>query len=380
MTRSPDELENRIRRVLDQTARQLPVRPVAWHEPPATRRRRLPRPTLRSVGALTAVLVALAIVAGALIALGHQPHNPSPSPGGSPLPAAPPVSVRPHLSPTESRYITAASRTTAARDHACRNVTTPELTNGSPSRALTSRFAILRRPPTAAGRLRRLLHDRHAYGPARNEGVGQELYLNQIRLARTAFGARFYVIPAENVSGARGVPARCRHEQVVALNHHVSRLPRHQRNQIAAAQTRYLAYLRYLARHPAGVCATFVPAGARRLDLADNLGCATLADFGRWGVLADADAVLPHATVFWTVVPDGVAKVTWGFATGTGGLKHPVHLTARPVNNVAIAKVPYSTPHRSGFPSIIELTSANGDVIKKIHVTPNMITLCGYGC
>jgi hypothetical protein len=35
-----------------------------------------------------------------------------------------------------------------------------------------------------------------------------ELYLNQIRLARTAFGARFYVIPAGNVSGQRDVPAR----------------------------------------------------------------------------------------------------------------------------------------------------------------------------
>lgn len=96
-------------------------------------------------------------------------------------------------------------------------------------------------------------------------------------------------------------------------------------------------------------------------------------------MLADADAVLPDATVFWTVVPDGVTKVTWGFAAGTGGLTHPVNIAARPVNNVAIAKVPYPTPHRSGFPAIIELTGANGDVIKKINATPNMTTLCGYG-
>ncbi|MGH3631082.1 MAG: hypothetical protein ACRDRL_27020 [Sciscionella sp.] len=283
MTRSQDQLEERIRRVLDDAARQLPVRPVAWHEPPASAGRQRLRPNLRGIGALAAVLVALAIGGAALIVLGHQHRNPTPSPGGGPLPPAPAVALKPHLSRTESRYITAAWRATAARDRVCREGATPELTNGSPSRALTSHFAILRRPPTTAARFQRLLHNRHAYGPATEGRVGQELYLNQIRLARTAFGARFYVIPAGNVSGARGVPARCAREQVAALNHQIAHLAAHRRSEIRAAQARYLDYLRYLTLHPGGICATFVPAGARQLDLADNLGCGTLTYFGRSG-------------------------------------------------------------------------------------------------
>jgi hypothetical protein len=117
---------------------------------------------------------------------------------------------------------------------------------------------------------------------------------------------------------------------------------------------------------------------ARRLDLADNLGCATLADFGRWGVLADADAPLPHAAVFWTVVPDGVAQVTWQFPARTGGLTHRTSITAHTVNNVAIAKAPHR--EQSGFPSTIVLRASDGHIITKTNVTPRMPTLCGYGC
>jgi hypothetical protein len=80
----------------------------------------------------------------------------------------------------------AARRATAARDRACRPAPGPELTVGSPSRALTSRFMILRRPVTRAGRLRTLLHNNSAYGPPATIGnFSQELYLNQIHLAHS---------------------------------------------------------------------------------------------------------------------------------------------------------------------------------------------------
>lgn len=379
MNGSQEEFEDRIRRALDQAARQLQVRPVAWQGPlPA--QRRLARPDLGSVVALAAVLVALLIGAGALVVLGRQQRHHGVSPSGNPLPPAPAAAFEPHLSRTESHYIVAAWRATTARDHSCRPAG-PELTTGSADRGLTSRFAILRGSPTRADRLRALLHNKSAYGPLATVGnFNQEIYLNQIHLARTAFGARFYVIPAGNVTGQRGVPARCGPEQVAALHHQVAHLPRPQRTRILAAQRRYLADVRYLALHPEGICATFVPSGARQLDLADNLGCATLADFGRWGVLADADALLPHAAVFWTVVPDGVAQVTWQFAASTGGLTHAVSITNRPVNNIAIARAPYHAPNESGFPSTIVLLGWDGHVIKKTTVTPNMITLCGYGC
>jgi hypothetical protein len=82
---------------------------------------------------------------------------------------------------------------------------------GSPSHTISSRFAILRQPVTPAGRLPTLRH--HNLLPQRLAGgevvYNQELYLNEIRLARSAFGASFYVIPPGNVSIQRDVPARC---------------------------------------------------------------------------------------------------------------------------------------------------------------------------
>lgn len=93
MTRSEPELEDRIRRVLDQAARQLPVRPVAWRQPPPSARPRLSRPNVGTVAALAAVLVALVIAGGALIVLGNQHHTPTPSPGGSPHPPPVPMTL-----------------------------------------------------------------------------------------------------------------------------------------------------------------------------------------------------------------------------------------------------------------------------------------------
>ncbi|MGI8712431.1 MAG: hypothetical protein ACR2NR_04465 [Solirubrobacteraceae bacterium] len=232
---------------------------------------------------------------------------------------------------------------------------------------MTSKFAILRRPTTPADSLHSLLH----WSP------GAQLYVNQIRQARSAFGANFYVIPAGNASGQRGVPARCGPEEVAALKRHLSHAPRREHVRILAAQSRYLAYLRYLALHAEGICAgyrTATPASSHSLQ------CATVASFERWGVLVDASVYLGHAAVFWTVVPDGVATVTLRFVPGGGPLRHTVTTTVRPVNNVVVAQEPYKAPDQSGFPSTIVLRASDGQAIKQIAVTPNMPTLCGYGC
>jgi hypothetical protein len=291
--------------------------------------------------------------------------------------------VKPHITHTESKYYGTAWRATVTRDRACSGFAGPTFTTGSPSRALTSRFSILRRPATPADKLPALLH--HNLPPQRLPGgeavYNWELYLNQIRLARSAFGASFYVIPAGNVTTQREVPARCGPEQAAALKRRLSHshLPRGERGRILAAQARYLAYLRYLALHPEGICASYFPSHARKFDVADNLpNCATLADFGRWGVLVDASVYLDHAAVFWTVVPDGVARVTLRFTQPNG---RPLATTAvRPVNNVVVAREPYDAPYQSGFPTTIVLRAADGHEIKNITVTPNMPTLCGYGC
>jgi hypothetical protein len=59
--------------------------------------------------------------------------------------------------------------------------------------------------------------------------------------------------------------------------------------------------------------------------------------------------------------------------------KQIIAITARPLNNVVIAKEPYNAPTGSGFPSTIVLRTASGRVLKKIAVTAGMPTL-GYGC
>src|SRR5947209_3560014 len=73
-------------------------------------------------------------------------------------PSIRPSPVRPHLTQTERKYYGAAWRATVARDHACDGSQGPTFATGSLSRALSSRFAILRRPATPAGRLPALLH------------------------------------------------------------------------------------------------------------------------------------------------------------------------------------------------------------------------------
>lgn len=368
MTQSPENLEDRLRRVLDQAARKLEVPRAAWQGPSPTRpRRRLPRSGFGGIVALVSAVITVLIAVLAVALIGHQQPKPTARRHHNPLPSPPGVAFEPQLSPTDSRYIGAAGRATFARDPACRGLRGPELTNGSPSRALTSMFAILRGPTTPAASLHGLLH----------WSAGAQLYLNQIHAARSAFGASFFVMPAGNVSGQRGVPARCSAEQIAALRGQLSHVPQRQRAGILAAQSRYLAYVRYLALHADGVCAGY-PATPRAGS--GGLMCATVAEFQRWGVLVDASVYLDHAAVFWTVVPDGVATVTLRFVPHGSTLTHTVTTTVRPVNNVVVAKEPYDPRHSSGFPSAILLRAPDGHIIQKTTVTPNMPTVCGYGC
>jgi hypothetical protein len=132
-----------------------------------------------------------------------------------------------------------------------------------------------------------------------------------------------------------------------------------------------------LAQHAEGVCAGY-PDPTRTGG--GGLIRATVAEFERWGVLVDASVYLDHAAVFWTVVPDGVATVTLRFSPDGSEPAHTVTTTVQPINNVVVATEPFDAPNTSGFPSTIVLRDAGGHVIKKTTVTPNMPTVCGYGC
>jgi hypothetical protein len=304
MTGGQEDFEARLRRVLAAKAGQLQVAPAHWRGPsPVTRRRRVPRPDSGGILALAGVLVAAVIAVFAVALLGHRHSGMSGRTTSNPLPPPPAAALYPHMSRSDLNQVGAAARTVFAHDRACRGFHGPETTTGSPSRSLVSMFGILRHPSGSAGDLGQLLH----WSP------GAQLYVNQVHRARSAYKASFYVLPAGNVSGQRGVPARCGPEEVAALERQLSTAPRRRRARILAGQRRYLAYLRYLAVHAEGLCAGF-----RTTNQAggDGLACATVADFERWGVLVDASVYLDHAAVFWTVVPDGVASVTLRFVAG----------------------------------------------------------------
>jgi hypothetical protein len=47
---------------------------------------------------------------------------------------------------------------------------------------------------------------------------------------------------------------------------------------------------------------------------------------------------------------------------------------------MVVIREPLNATNRSGFPSTIVLRAATGRIIKNLAVTPEMPTLCGYGC
>ena len=118
-----------------------------------------------------------------------------------------------------------------------------------------------------------------------------------------------------------------------------------------------------------------VAPGEPPLEAGTTFSCATVADFERWGVLADANLVIDNRPTCWTPVPDRVASVTLRYATAAAP-SQTATLTLRPVNNVVIA----IEPKAATFPSGIVLRAADGSVVRRITTTPEMPTLCGFGC
>jgi hypothetical protein len=85
MTRSQEDLEDRVRRVLDQAAKEIPISPATWHGPrPGAPPRRLPRLGVSNVTALAGIAVAVVVAIVAVSSL-HGPagglrHHPGATP------------------------------------------------------------------------------------------------------------------------------------------------------------------------------------------------------------------------------------------------------------------------------------------------------------
>ncbi|HXO09129.1 MAG TPA: hypothetical protein VN880_13905, partial [Solirubrobacteraceae bacterium] len=197
-----DDLEEQLRKA----AR---VRAAGKRQEPARRGERPVRAGLRAAPVLAAIVVALAVVGGALL-LAHagtrRPLASTTPPAGGGVGAIIANTPKRQLV-RELAYISAATRETL-RSPTCRldQPTGVSIVHGSPSQSLTSVLAVLNRPRTPADRL----------NPELLAGT-PDVYAGHLRLALSAGGASYFVVPARYDRSAWLPSDRCFDMQLAAL-------------------------------------------------------------------------------------------------------------------------------------------------------------------
>ena len=218
--------------------------------------------------------VAIAVVAVVLI--GHRrPAATAPSAPPVPsvqaihTPAGPP---EPNVPAAQAKLMHEAQKSVVAHDPACSaSRQLPATIPGSPPASLSSILGVLRRPATAADALPR--------GTFQSWPPG--VYVNAIRRLLSVDGATLYIVPTAG-PWLRAVPSRCLREQNAALARELDGSPQHARS------------------------------------CGGNAGALQHGWLGLTGVSGPRGG-----TVWFTLVPDGVAKVTLDF----GGAQRDVTLT-----------------------------------------------------
>jgi hypothetical protein len=305
-------------------------------------------------GTAAAVAVAVAVAAVAIVLVGHRSGSAGPAGGSAPAGhsngAAPPPA--PTLSGPEWDRILKARRATVTHDPACSPSAgaLPALHPGQPSRTLTAILGVLRQPARATDTapLRFFQH-----GPF-------DVYGGSIRLAREQDGVALYVVPTANVLGLKPVPRRCAAEEAAALDRDLKGVSAKQRAAALDGQRRYLAWLRYEAEHPQGVCMAEIdsaPHGGRGSG-AGGVACGWGVGEIEQGLAGLGQTSSPGPSLFHGIVPDGVASAVLELPDRHGTV------TARVVNNVYLAPVPRSVR----APTRVLWRSADGSVIKTTRV------------
>jgi hypothetical protein len=321
---------------------------AAAREAATPRRRRTLGPAWLAPAVATGV--ALAVVALAVVLIGHRPGGggtPTAHPGGA---AGPPQ--MPNISDPEWSLIVKARRDTVAHDSACSPFAgaPPEFRAGRPSASLTSILGVLRQPAGA----------RDALPPQYLRHGPWDVFGSAVRFAREKDGVALYILPTANVMGWKPVPRRCAAEEAASLVREMRGTSAKRQAAALRAQRRYLAWQQYEAEHPQGVClaeADHRRAGAR--DLASGgIACG-------WGVteieggLAGLGGVgQPGPSLFHGIVPDGVASVVLVLPDLHGAV------TARVVNNVYLAQIPRTVE----APTRVIWRAADGSVIRTTRV------------
>jgi hypothetical protein len=296
---------------------------------------------------LAAVVVALVVVGGALVLLGHRGH-PSPSPSTSP-PGGGGVGALINGTPKrqldrELHYIDAATRGTL-RSPVCRlqqpvGVST---VHGSPSRTLTSVLGVLKRAPTAADHLR-------------SEALAgtPDVYAGHTRLALSAGGASYFIVPARYDRAASIPSDRCFDLQGAALRAYAPNIPASLRESTLRLQAGLIAFARQTAAHAPKDTICLVRVSGNSSDSACGMTAAEI-----------KEGVPPSygQGTYSSIVPSGVATVTLSFrARG----RVPAHsVTASVTGNVYVVHDPHLAAV-SVLPAVVVWRASNGRVLKRI--------------
>lgn len=281
---------------------------------------------------------------------------------GASAPTAAPAAapIEPIFSAAEFEAMESASRATIARDPACSpgsTKTVPLTSSGSPDQALTSILGALRRPRTAGGTpswIEEVLPGAGPGGPIGSRPAsGADAYVNAIRLARTALGVTFYILPAGEETGLRATPEWCDAEQSRVLGHILKTDPAARRQRVGQLQHEYLTWQRYEALNPEGFFLL-----TRNARAVGDDGGASTAELAQHGLL-DGNAGRPGRALMSGVVPDGVASVTLRYR-GARPLNAPV------INNLFVA-VP---PRNAGGLASVVWQAADGTIVK---IVPNAL-------
>jgi hypothetical protein len=281
----------------------------------AGRQPEAPRRSRGWFGVAAAATVAIAVVAVAIVLVGHGRAGQTPLVShGAPVPP-----TLPHFAAGEFAAIETAQRMTARKDPAC----VAQITNVP--------AATLARPAPA--------------------------------LVHRAGNVTVYLVPSANVHALRLVPVRCDAEQAKALRLAMRAASKSRLKHALAVQAQFLAWQRYNARHPAGICLAQTTArgsGERPLPAAWQCGW-SVSEINQ-GVAGLGYQASPSGRVFHGVVPDGVARVGVRFGLSGGGYRS---LTVRVRNHWFVAKV----PPRASFPPVtLTWWSAAGHRIKTIDL------------
>jgi hypothetical protein len=299
------------------------------------------------LGPALAAGVTIAVVAVALVLVGHGRNAASPTgPGSSSgTPGAAPPPQQPNPSNAQWSLIQRARNAATNSDPACwpyRKL--PAVVQGSPGRELTSILGVLRRPATAADALPSGLLD---------HGMPAGIYANSIRRVVDEDRVSLYVVPTAGL-GFKTVPARCADEEHAALVRETRGLPRGRVRADEDMQKSYFLWEQYEARHPGAVCvATVDSERAGRLLGGATVGCgASPAQIEQGTAIGGGTG--GGRTVLSGIVPDGVTSVNVEF-------KHPPGVaTVKVVDNGWVIVLPV----KSGPADRISLLSARGRVIR----------------